>query len=357
MLDIFNFNHDFRLVEVSAVSLFLGILSSYLLHKLIKKYYISSPITPAKIIISALQRALYLILPLIYFSFFASLLHLTTTFYVIGILVKILITLSFCLAAFKFLDYIDIWVSRKKDSEFSKLNYGVLITRAYLLKKILGTIIVLITISLILLNFPAVKEIGKGILISAGVMGGILALAAQKVFINFFSGLNFIFNKPISVGDVITMGSETGNVEKITLNQIHLRTWDLRLIIYPLSYFNENPFQNLSHDEFGLKGIVYLFIDYAANVEAIRHALTGILKKSAFWDKNTNSLQVVDVTENNMKLRAVVGAKNAGSLWNLQCEVREKLIEYIQQTSPEILPKNYIRLENSGFTEKFHVRT
>ncbi len=347
MLDIFNLvKQNFRLIEAALVSLGLGLFSTYFLHKIIKKYYSTHVINPTTIIISALQRASYFILPLIYFAFFASWMNLTTTFYVIEILVKILITLAFCLAAFKLLDYIDVWVARRKNSQFRGLNHGALITRAYLLKKILAGIILLLTISLILLNFPAVKEVGKGILISAGVIGGILAFAAQKIFSNFFSGLDFILNKPISIGDVITMDSETGNIEKITLNQIHLRTWDLRLIIYPLSYFNEHPFQNLSHDEFGLKGTVYFFTDYNVNVENIRQALAEILDKSTFWNKSVHSLQVVDVSENNMKLRAVVGADNAADLWNLQCEVREKLIKYIQQTTPAILPKKNIRLEN-----------
>lgn len=211
--------------------------------------------------------------------------------------------------------------------------------------------IIFITISLILLNFPAVKEIGKGILISAGVVGGVLAFAAQKIFTNLFSGLGFVFSKPLSVGDIVTIGAENGNIEKITLSQIYLRTWDSRLIIYPLSYFEEKPFENLSHDEFGLKGIITLFIAYNANIEQIRQALTAILKKSSLWDGNTNVLQVIEVTENNMQLRAVVSAKNPGDLWNLRCEVREKLIIFIQQSSSNILPKSRVQLEAIHLSE------
>jgi small-conductance mechanosensitive channel len=334
-------------IEAIAGSLLLGFLSSYFLYRIIKKYYTPNSITPTSIIFSACQRAFYIILPLIYFSFFAGLMNLTTTFYIVEVAVKILITIAFSAAAIKFLDYIDIWLARKKKYRAEGLNYGSLVTRAYLLKKILTTVIIFIATSLILLNFPAVKEIGKGILISASLIGGMLAFAAQKVFSNFFSGLDFILNKPMSVGDMVSIGSETGSIEKITLNQIHLRTWDMRLIIYPLSYFNENPFQNLSYDQFGLKGTIFLYADYTVDIENIRQALTRILEKSTLWDKYTNSLQVVEVNVNNMQLRAVVGAKNLGDLWNLRCEVREKLIKHIQQTSPAALPKNYVQLVSS----------
>lgn len=330
------------LIEACFGSLVLGLISNYFLHQLIKKFYFSSNLTPAGVVVAAFKRFLYFILPLLYFSFFASILHLTTTFYVIEVSIKILFTVACCLAASKFLDYIDIWLERRKN--IHGFNYRALITRAYLLKKILNTVIIFITLSLILLNFPAVKEIGKGILISAGVIGGMLAFAAQKVFSNFFAGLDFILNKPINVGDIIRFESETGNIEKITLNQIHLRTWDLRLIIYPLSYFNEKPFQNLSYNDMGFKGAVLLLTDYSINLEDIRKTLKIILEKSNFWDKTTNTLQVVEMNENNIQLRVLVGAKNIGDLWNLQCEVRENLIKYIQQTTPGALPKKYIKV-------------
>lgn len=348
---IFNLvKQHFFLLELGLISLILGFISNYIIHKLIKRYYIAAGATPTRIIISALQRAFYLIFPLIFFSFFASLFNLTTTSEITETLVKILLSIAFCLAAIKLLDYIDIWLERKKNTREQGLNYGALLTRAYILKKILATVIIFITISLILLNFPAVKEVGKGILISAGVLGGMLAFAAQKVFTNFFSGLDFIFNKPISVGDLVAIDSELGNIEKITLNQIQLRTWDSRLVVYPLAYFNEKPFQNLSHIESGLKGTVIFFTDFSVSIEHIRQVLTATLEKSSFWDKKTNSLQVVDMNENCMQLRAVVGAKNNADLWNLRCEVREKLIQYLQKNSSANFPKRKIRLENLNKT-------
>lgn len=347
MWDIVNLikNH-FRLLEVCVLSLVLGIISNYILHKILKKYYTPQHITPISIVISAFNRVLYFVFPLLYFSLFVPLIGLTTTVYIVETIIRIILIIAFSAFVIKFLDYIDIWLERKKKSQGRNINIGALITRAYIIKKILTVAIIFIAISLILLNFPAVREIGKGILISAGVIGGALAFAAQKVFANLFSGLDFVFSKPLSVGDTVNIGSENGNIEKITLSQIYLRTWDSRLIIYPLSYFEEKPFENLSHNEFGLKGIVTLFTDYNTQIEKLRQALTTILQESPLWDGNANSLQVIEVTENNIQLRAVVSAKTPGDLWNLRCEVREKLIIFIQQNPGTILPKSRVQLEH-----------
>lgn len=346
MTNFFNLvKQNLPLEEAIIISVFLGLISTYFLKKIIKKYIHSPHLTPLTVTISAFTRALYIIFPLIYFSFSTSLLNLSNISHDIEILIKILTTLALSVAAIKMLDYIDIWIERKKNTQQSS-SLRTLITRGYLLKKLLTTLIVLLGIALVLLNFPALKELGKGILISASVLGGILAFAAQKIFSNIFSGIDFILNRPISIGDLITIDTELGTIEKITLNQIHLRTWDLRLIIYPLTYFITNPFQNLSHNEQGFLGTILLYVDYKVNIEKIRQLLTEILNNSPCWDKKSNTLQMIECNENAVQLRAVVSAKNAGDLWNLRCYVREQLIKSIYLNYPEMLPKKYIELND-----------
>ncbi len=353
MTDLLNLiKENIALVESLVFSVILGLLSNYLIYRIIKKYYCPTGITPLSVIISAFTRALYFIFPLIYFSFFASFLNLSKTFYFLEIVIKISIILAFGLAAIKILDYIDIWLERKRNSQVNSGNFGIFITRAYLLKKVLTIIIVFLVIALILLNFSVVKEIGKGILISAGVVGGLLAFAAQKIFSSIFFGLSFILNKPIKVGDLIVIGSELGNIEKITLSQIYLRSWDLRLIVYPLAYFTENSFQNLSYSENGLRGVVTFFTDYNVDIEQLGEVLSNILEESPLWDKKSNALQMIEAGENTIQLRAVVSAKNAGDLWNLRCHVRHKMINHIQKNIPEIFPKTRYKLDTQEISNK-----
>lgn len=340
------------LIQALGASLILGLLSNYSLYCFVRKYYHPIIITPLSVIISAFKRAFYFIFPLIYFSLLVSLFNLPKTFYFLEILIKILITLALSLSAIKLLDYIDIWLERKKNGDINPTNLGVFITRAYLLKKVFTLVIMFLTFALILLNFPVVKEIGQGLLISAGVIGGILAFAAQKIFSSVFSGLNFILNKPIKVGDLIRISSELGTIEKITLNQIHLRSWDLRLIVYPLTYFMENSFQNLSHAENGLRGVVYFYTDYNVDIEQLRQVLVKILSDSPLWDKNSNTLEMTEANEKTIQLRAVVSAKNAGDLWKLRCHVRQQMIKFIQMNSPEIFSKERLQLERRYVSNK-----
>ena len=50
-------------------------------------------------------------------------------------------------------------------------------------------------------------------------------------------------------------------------------------------------------------------------------------------------VQVTNTTERTMEIRALMSALDASTAWSLRCEVREKLIDYIQQNYPDALPK------------------
>jgi hypothetical protein len=80
-------------------------------------------------------------------------------------------------------------------------------------------------------------------------------------------------------------------------------------------------------------------VDYTAPIGAIRDQLHRILKESQNWDGKVWGLQVTDTSEKTVQLRALMSALNAGAAWNLRCEVREKLIEFMQTRCREGLPR------------------
>jgi hypothetical protein len=49
-------------------------------------------------------------------------------------------------------------------------------------------------------------------------------------------------------------------------------------------------------------------------------------------------LQVTDFKEGSMELRCLMSARTGGTVFDLRCEVREKLIAFLQREHPEALP-------------------
>lgn len=212
-------------------------------------------------------------------------------------------------------------------------------TQTQTIRKILAVIIIIIAIALILLGFDSFRQIGTGILASAGLASLIIGLAAQKVFGNFLAGVQIAFTQPIRIDDVVVVENEWGKIEDITLTYVVVKIWDLRRLVLPISYFIETPFQNWTKTSADLLGTVFIYTDYTVPVEEVRAELGYILKNSDKWDGKVCVLQVTDSKEHTVELRALMSAVDSSIAWDLRCEVREKLIEFIQKKYPYALPK------------------
>jgi small-conductance mechanosensitive channel len=219
------------------------------------------------------------------------------------------------------------------------------ITQFSLLRRVADSVIVLVTLSTALLMIPAVRQYGVSLFASAGVAGVILGLAARPLLTNLIAGLQIAITQPIRLEDAVVVEGEWGWIEEISTTYVLIRLWDLRRLVVPLSYFIERPFQNWTHHSATLVGSVYIYVDLRVPVQRLRDKLTELARSSTLWDGMTVVLQVTDVTKNGLlELRALVSARNATRSWDLRCEIREKLVAFLQEEYPDALPRARIEL-------------
>jgi small-conductance mechanosensitive channel len=211
-------------------------------------------------------------------------------------------------------------------------------TQVRVLLRTVDVLIALITIGGALMTFPAVRQYGYSLFASAGVAGIVAGLAARPVLSNLFAGVQLAMTQPIRMDDVVIVEGEWGVIEEITSTYVVVRIWDLRRMILPLSYFIEKPFQNWTRDSSALIGTAFFYLDYRAPIGIIRDELNKIVQQSAFWNRKVVSLQVTDTRENVIEVRAIMSADDAGRAFNLRCEVREKMVDFLQREHPEALP-------------------
>jgi small-conductance mechanosensitive channel len=212
-------------------------------------------------------------------------------------------------------------------------------TQFRVLKRIVIITVGLIALASMLMTFPTVRQLGTTILASAGIIGIVVGMAAQRTIGAFIAGLQIAFTQPIRVDDVVIVENEWGRIEEITLTYVVVRIWDLRRLIVPITYFIEKPFQNWTRVTADILGTVFLYVDYTVPIDSIREELQRILKDSTWWDGKVCVLQVTNTSERTVELRALMSAADASAAWNLRCEVREKLIEFIKTKYPQALPR------------------
>ena len=220
-------------------------------------------------------------------------------------------------------------------------------TQVVVLKKVAVTTISVFTLASMLMVFDSVRQFGASILASAGIAGIVVGFAAQRSIATLLAGFQIALTQPIRVDDVVIVENEWGRIEDITLTYVVVRIWDLRRLVVPITYFIEQPFQNWTRSSADILGTVFLYVDYTVPVDALRAELTRILTTSRHWDGKVNGLQVTDAREQTLEIRALASAADASLAWDLRCEIREKLITFMQQTYPESLPRIRASLDTS----------
>lgn len=211
-------------------------------------------------------------------------------------------------------------------------------TQVRVLLRTADVLVVLVTFGAALMTFEPVRQYGVSLFASAGVAGIVAGLAARPVLSNLFAGVQLAMTQPIRIDDAVLIENEFGTIEEITSTYVVVRLWDLRRMIVPLTYFIEKPFQNWTRETSKLIGSAFLYVDYRAPVEIIRAKHAEIVKQSAHWDGGMMALQVTDTKENTIELRCLMSARSAPQAFDLRCEVREKLIDFLQKEHPEALP-------------------
>jgi small-conductance mechanosensitive channel len=212
-------------------------------------------------------------------------------------------------------------------------------TQIQVIRRFTAVAVTVLAIGVMLTTFREVRLVGASLLASAGVAAAIAAFAAQTFLGNVFAGLQIAFGKSLRLDDVVVINQEWGRVEEITLTYVVVHVWDDRRLILPTSWFTSNMFENWTRSEASLLGSVEFELDWSVPAEGMREELRVILSDTPMWDGRVSVLQVTDAVGGTVRLRALVSAADAPTLWDLRCLVRERLIGWLRDNHPEALPR------------------
>jgi small-conductance mechanosensitive channel len=217
-------------------------------------------------------------------------------------------------------------------------------TQVLIIRRLTVVAIVVVAIGAILLTFPGARAAGASVLASAGLVSIVAGLAAQSTLANVFAGMQLAFSDAIRVDDVVIVETEWGRVEEITLTYVVVHIWDDRRMVLPSTYFTTTPFQNWTRTKSELLGAVELDLDWRATPASMREELDRVLATTDLWDGRVSVLQVTDAVGGFVRIRVLVSAVDAPTLFDLRCLVRERLVAFLHEHSPQSLPRTRVQM-------------
>jgi MscS family membrane protein len=185
-----------------------------------------------------------------------------------------------------------------------------------------------------------------------GVGGIAVALAAQKTLENVIGGMSLIFDRAMSIGDMIKVGETQGTVDDIGFRSTRLRTLDRTVVSVPNGQIANLSLENFSvRDKFWLHTFLTLRqTTTSMQMHAVLEGIRSMLEENRSVE--TNSIRVRFLRFGSYSLDVEVYAYVRARDWNQFLELQEGLLlgimKCIESAGVEIaLPSQSLFLTNS----------
>ncbi|WP_352310114.1 mechanosensitive ion channel family protein [Psychrobacter sp. W2-37-MNA-CIBAN-0211] len=239
--------------------------------------------------------------------------------------------------------YQDMQIENLGEEQFDKVRrrrtYVSIFRRVFVFVMVLGSIWIGLS------EFANMEGFGKTLVTSAGIAGVVIGIAAQPILGNIIAGVQVAVTQPVRIGDSVIMDGNFSTVEDLRYTYAVLKTWDERRLIVPMRELITEMVENWSHTEVHQTCPVFLYIDYGADIDAIRQQFISVVKDNKLWDNKTEpEIFVVEVTEKTIQLRGAVSAVGPVEAWTLACEIREQMLDYLYREQKHYLPAEHLVL-------------
>jgi MscS family membrane protein len=238
------------------------------------------------------------------------------------------------------------WLARKTESDFDDRFIPLLEIGAKYLVWFIAFLLILGTFRIDITPFLA----------GAGIAGLAVALAAQDIIGNFFSGAIITVDKPFRIGDRIQFEEFSGDVTSIGPRSTRIRTTDNQVVTIPNSKITSNVVINYAMPDVKMKVRIPVPVAYGSDMKRVKEILLGIAREASEktpWvlADPAPSAYFLEFGESSLNARLVLWVKNYDSTWDVQDYVNTRIEERFREEGIEIPFRQVdVRVRNGGIS-------
>lgn len=200
-----------------------------------------------------------------------------------------------------------------------------------------------------LISFQFVGIDLSGLAVIFGLLSVGIGFGLQNVTSNFISGLIILFERPISVGDRVTVANIEGDVTEINIRSTKVRTVNNVSIIVPNSEFVSKDVINYSHGDPTYRLDIDVGVSYGSDLEKVLRAMQEVADQSEnVLTKPKAEAHLIGFGDSswNMQLRAWIGdVKNYPKVRN---ELNQAIVRKFREYDIEIpFPQRDLHVRSS----------
>ncbi|ASL25453.1 mechanosensitive channel MscK [Azotobacter chroococcum] len=100
-----------------------------------------------------------------------------------------------------------------------------------------------------------------------------IGFGMQEIIANFISGLIILFERPVRIGDLVTVGGVSGSVSKIRIRATHIIDADRKVVIVPNKTFITSQLTNWTLADTVTRLVLKVGVGYGSNLDRVRELL------------------------------------------------------------------------------------
>lgn len=194
--------------------------------------------------------------------------------------------------------------------------------------------------------FVDLKSLGKILLTSAGILGAVAGIAAQSTLGNIIAGIQVATTQPVKIGDALIFENEWCTVEDLRYTYAVLLTWDKRRLIVPMRHLVTEVVENWTHTNQNQSTMIYLYVDYCTDFSYIQDIFMKFARAHILNNhKEEPALYVYGVSEKVVTLVGMISADTPSNAWQISCDIRKQMLDYLGKNAPQYLPQSRVRVE------------
>lgn len=160
-------------------------------------------------------------------------------------------------------------------SKYTQIQYGERYAITTISKYVIFTIGFLIALGIINVTWNKVQWLVAGLGIGFG-------FGLQEIVANFVSGLILLFERPLRIGDIVTIGDVSGKVKSLHMRSTTIVNWDNKELIVPNKDLLTQRLINWTRNEPKIRLCIPIGVSYQSDINKVIKLLTEIGQSHPF---------------------------------------------------------------------------
>jgi potassium efflux system protein len=164
-----------------------------------------------------------------------------------------------------------------------------------------------------------------------------LGFGLQEIVANFVSGLVILFERPVRVGDTVTVGELTGTVSQVRIRATTIRDWDRKEIVVPNKSFITEQVVNWTLTDPITRVVVPVGIAYGSDVKLAHRVMEETLREMPLvLDDPAPQVYFTGFGDSSLNFDLFVYSRQLSDRLPLTHAVHEDILEALRQHDIEI---------------------